>query len=123
MDAGRSQAANVEFPRNRRKRQDIVVVIRRLLRRKLLVFLAHDIVASLIGQKIALEGRLLVVGRNARLETSVGGFNVAETVVNANDNRRVRICNVHAVSFIFTKLLQIWLFPLQTRKKLVYYCP
>ena len=81
MDAGRSQAANVQFPRNRREGQNVVIAVWRLLLRKLFVFLSYDIVASLVSQEIALGGRLLIVGQDARLETGMSGFNVAETVV------------------------------------------
>ena len=45
------------------------------------MFLSYDIVASLVSQEIALGGRLLIVGQDARLETGMSGFNVAETVV------------------------------------------
>ena len=43
-------------------------------------------ISTLIDEQIAFEGRLLVIGGNARLETAVGGLDVAVAMVNADDD-------------------------------------
>ena len=64
-----------------------------------LVFLSDQIVASLIDQQIALEGRFLVEEGHAGFETAVGSFDVAIAVVDADDDRRIVIQNVHKIPF------------------------
>ena len=63
------------------------------------MFLSDQIVASLIDQQIALEGRFLVEGGHAGFETAAGSFDVAIAVVNADDDRRIVIQNVHKIPF------------------------
>ncbi len=78
------------------------------------MFLTDEIISALIDKQIALEGRLLVVGGNARLETAVGGLDVSVAVVNTDDDGIgvvVVVHKIHRDSFLphsgDTKLLMI----------------
>ena len=64
------------------------------------MFLTDEIISALIDKQIALEGRFFVIGGNARLETAVGGLDVAVAVVDADDDGIGVVHKIHRVSFL-----------------------
>ena len=67
------------------------------------MFLTDEIISAFIDEQIAFEGRLFVVGGNARLETAVGGLAVAVAVVDTDDDGIgviVVVHKIHRVSFL-----------------------
>jgi len=67
------------------------------------VFLSDEIISALIDKQITFEGRLLVIGGNARLETAVGSFDIAVAVVDSDDDGVgvvVVVHKIHRVSFL-----------------------
>ena len=67
------------------------------------MFLTDEIISALIDKQIALEGRLLVIGGNARLEAAVGGLDVAVAMVDTDDDGIgvvVVVHKIHRVSFL-----------------------
>lgn len=59
------------------------------LHRAFFSFLAHEIISTAIGEKIALEGRLFVIAGHARLKAAVRRFDVAVAVIDADNDRLV----------------------------------
>ena len=105
MDTCRGQLADVQLTGNSGKGENIVVAVCHFVRDKFFVFLSDEIISVLIDEQIALEGRLLVVGGNARLEAAVGSLDVAVAVVDANDDGVgvvvvVVVHKIHRVSFL-----------------------
>ena len=77
--------------------QDVVVTVRHFVGGELLVFFSNQIISALIDQQIALEGRLLVKRGHAGFEAAVSRLDVAIAVVDADDDRRIVIQNVHKI--------------------------
>ena len=101
VNTGRGQLADVQLTGNGGKGENIVVAVCHFVGDKFLVFLTDEIISALIDKQIAFEGRLLVVGGNSRLETAVGGLDVAIAVVDTDDNGiGVVVHKIHRDSFL-----------------------
>lgn len=101
MNTGRCQLADIQLTGNSGERENIIVVVGHFVGDKFLVVFSDEIVFALIDEQIAFEGRFLVVGDNAGLETAVGSFNVAVAVVDTDDDGiGVVIHKIHSVSFL-----------------------
>lgn len=68
-----------------RKGQHIVVLILDLVRRKLLVPLADEIIPAAVDQHIRREQRFVVIGGDAGGKTAVGRFHIPVPVVDADN--------------------------------------
>ena len=101
VNTGRGQLADIQLTGNSSKGENIVVAVCHFVGDKFLVFLPDEIISALIDKQIAFEGRLLVISGNARLETAVGGLDVAVTVVDTDDDGiGVVVHKIHRVSFL-----------------------
>lgn len=76
MNTGSGQLADIQLTGNGGKGENIVVAVCHFVGDKFLVFLTDEIISALIDEQIALEGRLFVIGGNARLEAAVGGLDL-----------------------------------------------
>lgn len=100
MNTGRGQLADIQLTGNGGKGKNIVVAVCHFVGDEFLVFLADEIISALIDKQIAFECRLFIISGNARLETAVGGLDVAIAVVNADDDGIGVVHKIHRVSFL-----------------------
>ena len=103
VDTGRGQLADVQLTGNGGKGENIIVAVGHFVGDKFLVFLTDEIISALIDKQIALERRFFVISGNARLETAVGGLDVAVAVVDTDDDGVgvvVVVHKIHRVSFL-----------------------
>lgn len=101
MDTGRGKLTDVQLSADGGEGENIIVLVRHLVRKKLLVIFSDEVEPAFIDQKIALEGRLLVVGCHTGLEAGVRHFDVAVAVVNADDYGLVSVrVKIHSCSFL-----------------------
>ena len=100
MNTGRGQLADIQLTGNGGKGENIIVTVGHFVGDKLLVFLTDEIISALIDKQIALEGRLFVIGGNARLEAAVGGLDVAIAMVDTDDDGGGVVHKIHSDSFL-----------------------
>ena len=101
VNTGRGQLADIQFTGNSGKGENIIIAVSHFVGDKFLVFLSDEIVSALIDKQIALEGRFLIIGCNARLEAAVSGLDIAVAVVDTDDNGiGVVIHKIHIGSFL-----------------------
>ena len=102
MDTGRKKLSDIQFPADGGKSEDIVVLVHHLVHQKFLVIFSDEIEPAFINEQVALEGRLLVVGRNTGLEAGVRRFDIAVAMVDTDDYGLavgVRV-KIHSGSFL-----------------------
>ena len=97
MNTGRGQLADIQLTGNGSKSENIIIAVGHFVGDKFLVFFSDEIVSALIDEQIAFEGRLLIIGGNARLETAMGSLDVSVAVVDTDDDGIGVVVVVHKI--------------------------
>lgn len=77
--------SDVQLPRNRRKRKNVVVNILRLIRKELLVAFTDQVISAVVYKQIVFENGFGIIGCHACREAAVCGFDIAVSAVDPDD--------------------------------------